>query len=64
LVRGDSFLVLNLALDIVDSVRGLDLKGDGLARKGLDEAVDKLSALPPDFISQVAFVDWKLTSAL
>ena len=39
LVRGNSLLVLDLGLDIVDRVRGLDLKGDGLARKGLDEAV-------------------------
>jgi hypothetical protein len=31
LVRGDAFLVLNLALDVVDGVGGLDLKGDGLA---------------------------------
>ena len=30
-------LVLDLGLDIVDGVRGLDLKGDGLAREGLDE---------------------------
>lgn len=30
-------LVLDLGLDIVDSVGGLDLKGDGLPRKGLDE---------------------------
>ncbi len=39
LVRRDTLLVLDLALDIVDGVRGLDLEGDGLARKGLDEAV-------------------------
>ena len=39
LVRGNSFLVLDLGLDIVDGVGGLDLKGDGLARKGLDEAI-------------------------
>jgi hypothetical protein len=31
LVRRDALLVLNLALDIVDSVGGLDLKSDGLA---------------------------------
>jgi hypothetical protein len=30
-------LTLNLGLDIVDSVGRLDLKGDGLAREGLDE---------------------------
>lgn len=37
LVRGNSFLVLDLGLDIVDCVRGLNLKSDSLARKGLDE---------------------------
>jgi len=39
LVRGNSLLVLDLGLDIVDRIGGLDLKGDGLARKGLDEAI-------------------------
>ena len=39
LVRGNSLLVLDLGLDIVDRIGGLDLKGDGLARKGLDETV-------------------------
>jgi hypothetical protein len=37
LVRGDTLLVLNLGLDIVDGIRGLDLKSDGLAGEGLDE---------------------------
>jgi hypothetical protein len=31
LVRRDALLVLDLGLDVVDSVAGLDLKGDGLA---------------------------------
>ena len=31
LVRRDALLILDLALDIVDGVGGLDLKGDGLA---------------------------------
>merc|ERR1719333_1462092 len=30
LVRRDPFLVLDLGLDILDGVRGLDLEGDGL----------------------------------
>ena len=38
LIRGNSFLVLNLALDVVDGVGGLDLKGDGLAYFGLAES--------------------------
>ena len=48
LVRWDSLLVLDLGLDIVNGVGGLDLKGDGLARKGLDEAVGVLlvAAIP------------------
>jgi len=31
LIRRDTLLVLNLALDVVDGVGGLDLKSDGLA---------------------------------
>ena len=37
LVRGNSLLVLDLALDIVDGVGGLNLEGDGPASQGLDE---------------------------
>merc|ERR1711962_1261712 len=37
LVWGDALLVLDLGLDVLDGVRGLDLKGDGLASEGLDE---------------------------
>ena len=37
LVRGDAFLVLNLSLDILDGVRGLDLEGDCLASQSLNE---------------------------
>ena len=46
LVRWDAFFILDLALDIVDCVRGLDLKGDGLAREGLDEAMEKVRNCP------------------
>jgi hypothetical protein len=35
LIRGYPLLVLNLGLDVVDSIRGLHLEGDGLACKGL-----------------------------
>jgi hypothetical protein len=37
LIRRNSLLVLNLGLDIVDRVRGLDLQSDGLSSKSLDE---------------------------
>jgi hypothetical protein len=38
LVWRDAFFILDLRLDIVDGVRGLDLEGDGLAGQSLDEA--------------------------
>ena len=37
LVRRNAFLVLDLGLDVVDGVGGLDLESDGLASQGLDE---------------------------
>ena len=37
LIRGDSLLVLDLGLDVLDGVGGLDLEGDGLAGERLDE---------------------------
>ena len=37
LVWGDALLILDLGLNILDGVAGLNLKGDGLAGEGLDE---------------------------
>ena len=37
LVGRDTFLVLDLGLDIVNGIRGLDFEGDGLSSQGLDE---------------------------
>ena len=37
LVRGDSFLILDLLFDGSNHVRRLDVEGDGLARQGLGE---------------------------
>ena len=37
LVGGDALLVLNLGLDVVNGIGGLDLKSDGLARESLNE---------------------------
>jgi len=37
LIRGDSFLVLDLLFDVVNGVRALDFEGDGLSGQGLDE---------------------------
>merc|ERR1711876_136945 len=37
LIWGDSLLVLDLSFNILNAVRGLNLKGDGLASQGLDK---------------------------
>ena len=37
LVWGDTLLVLNLRLDVIDGVRRLDLEGDRLARESLNK---------------------------
>ena len=41
LIRGNTLLVLDLLLDIVNAIRGLNLESDGLTRKGLDEDLRK-----------------------
>jgi hypothetical protein len=37
LVGGDTFLVLNLGLDVIDGVRGLHLESDSLASQSLNK---------------------------
>lgn len=37
LIGRNAFLILDLRLDIIDSVAGLNLESDGLASKGLDD---------------------------
>merc|ERR1719335_335487 len=37
LIRGNAFLVLNFGFDIIDRVRGLHVKGDGLASQSFHE---------------------------
>jgi hypothetical protein len=37
LIRGNSFLVLDLGLDVLNSVSGLDIKSDSLSGQSLDE---------------------------
>ena len=48
LVRWNALLVLNLCLNIVDGIRGLDFKGDSLAREGLHKAVSRRCQLVKD----------------
>ena len=37
LVGGDTLLVLDLGLDVLDGIAGLHFEGDGLSGQGLDE---------------------------
>ena len=60
LVWWNAFFILNLGLDIVDRVGRLNLKSDGLASQGLDEAVSDVS-FQSFAVSLQGFV---LTSAL
>merc|ERR1712240_244647 len=43
LIWGNSLLVLDLGLDILDGVRGFHLQGDGLASQGLDKDLHSTS---------------------
>merc|ERR1712110_405497 len=43
LIGWDSFLVLNLSLDVLNGVRWLDLEGDGLSSESLDEDLHSTS---------------------
>ena len=45
LVRRNTFLVLDLLLDVVDGIAGLDLESDGLACQGLDEDLHNVFVL-------------------
>lgn len=48
LIRGNTLLVLDLRLDIVDGVRGFNLKSDGLAGDYRDVSmVSNEVAMPP-----------------
>ncbi|RAH49072.1 uncharacterized protein BO95DRAFT_439788 [Aspergillus brunneoviolaceus CBS 621.78] len=40
LIRGDTLLILDLGLDVVDGVARLDVEGNGLTREGLDETME------------------------
>merc|ERR1712188_357848 len=37
LIRRDTFLVLDLGLDVFNGIRGFDVEGNGLTSQGLDE---------------------------
>ena len=41
LIGGDAFLVLNLLLHSLNGVRRVHVQGDGFAREGLDENLNK-----------------------
>ena len=43
LIRGDTLLILNLGLHVINAVSRLNLKGDGLASQGLHENLHLVS---------------------
>ena len=43
LIRGDLFPILNLLLDVLDTVGGVDIQGDSLTSQSLDEKLLKKS---------------------
>jgi hypothetical protein len=45
LIRGNALLVLDLRLDVIDSVTGLYIECDGLTREGFDEYLHGCSQL-------------------
>merc|ERR1739844_881377 len=71
LVWGDSLLVLDFGLDILNGVRWLNLKGDGLASEGLDKDLHTSSksehkmksALLPDVVVREGSSILKLLSS-
>ena len=55
LIGGDALLVLDLGLDIIDGVRGLNLEGDSLSGEGLNE--DLHAEMWGRSLEEVAVVD-------
>ena len=74
MIRGDTLLVLDLGLDIVDGVGGLDLEGDGLAREAaillaLDVSVQiflhfRCFPIPPIPLFSQVWIDLRLDENL
>jgi len=52
LVGWDPLLILDLCFDIFYRIAGLDLKGDGLARQGLDEDLHLEPCLSKSFVGR------------
>merc|ERR1712027_297844 len=57
LFRWDSFLVLDLCLDVLDGVVRLDVQGDRLSREGLDEDLHGTTAKAKDKMKRGLFLD-------
>ena len=53
LVRGDSFLVLDFCLDVVNGVGAFDLESDGLSGQGLNEDLHTTTETKDEMESQL-----------
>jgi len=57
LLRWDSFLVLDLCLDVLNGVVRLDVQGDRLSREGFDEDLHGTTAKAKDKMKRGLFLD-------
>merc|ERR1712176_1548971 len=57
LLRRDSFLVLDLCLDVLNGVVRLDVQGDRLSREGFDEDLHGTTAKAKDKMKRGLFLD-------
>merc|ERR1712048_255367 len=57
LLRGNSFLVLDFGLDVLNSVIWLDVQGDRFSREGLDEDLHGTTAKAKDKMKGRLFLD-------
>jgi len=63
LLRRNSFLVLNLRLDVGDGVVGLNVQGDGLSRKGLDKDLHGTTTETQNQVEGGLFLDVVVTES-
>ena len=57
LIRGNTFFILNLSLHILNGIWGLDVQGDGLASKGLNEDLHGTTTESEDEMKGWLFLD-------
>merc|ERR1719229_1644845 len=57
LLRGNAFLILDLRLDVLDGVVGLDVQGNSLSRQRLDEDLHGATSQPQHQVQSRLLLD-------